>query len=77
MDQKFSMSVKDIIFVLTLFVSIAGSWFSQQSRTREIELRMDSYEAIMELKMAAMKNEVAELRAKAEQQSTEAKNRRK
>lgn len=62
----FQVTIKDLIFFISLVFTVAGTWYSQTTRIREIELRFEAQNAINSIQMENMKTQVLNLSAQVE-----------
>lgn len=62
----FQVTLKDIIFLVSLVFTVAGTWYSQTTRIREMELRFEAQKAINDITMEHMKGRLIDLTAQVE-----------
>jgi predicted component of type VI protein secretion system len=65
-QQKFEISIKDMTFIVSLIITAAGSWFSQSTRIREIELRFEAEAKINALTIKNLEAKVLEIQSRIE-----------
>lgn len=61
MEKQFQVSLKDIVFLVSLVMTVAGTWYSQKMRIREIELKIESQKAISDMTIEHMKGRIIDL----------------
>jgi len=78
MDNKFSLSVKDVAYLASMILALAGSWFSLESKVREYEVTKAADEKIHAAEMRTFEARIETLESQlSELQLTIAKSNKK
>lgn len=67
MEKTLNLTLKELVFVGSILITALGNWYSQTTRLREIELRIESEGKISEIVLRQQAAELLELKKMVEQ----------
>ena len=67
MEKTLNLTLKELVFVGSILITALGNWYSQTTRLREIELRIESESKISEIVQRQQAAELLELKKIVEQ----------
>ncbi len=61
-DKPFTLTVKELIYIFTIVLSLGAQWYSQKSTISEAVLTFKSENALLRLEISVLKAQIEELK---------------
>lgn len=61
-EKAFAINAKELIYIASIIVALAGQWFSHKAALKEQELKAAADMALIRLEIQVLKNQVEELK---------------
>jgi len=61
-EKHFTLTAKELIYILSILIALVGQWFSQKAALNEAVLNIKAEQSLLKLEVSVIKAQIEELK---------------